>query len=368
MPAEYPDYPGHDLIARYLQNYAHHFELLPHIRFKTRITTVRPHGNRFVVGLENGSSEHFDAVIVANGHHFEPRFPDSVPGHFTGKVLHSGAYVDPLEPLELAGKRVVVVGFGNSAVDIASELSTASPRARVWLSVRRGAWVLPRYVFGRPLDQASSASMPGVPAAVRRWLLELWYRLAVGSFERFGLPRPDHALGDAHPTVSDELLPLVEQGLIEVKPAIASFDGATVRFAGGTQVEADAIVYATGYRVDFPFFDPAFIAAPDNELELFLRIFHPKHAGVYFVGLCQPLGPIFPIAEAQARLIAAHLSGKYTLPTSEQIVQRAADERARVRQRYGSSPRHTMQVDFDDYLATLARETEAGSRRSPAQH
>ena len=364
MPANYPDYPGHELIARYLEDYARRFDLLPHIRFRTRVVTMRPDGSRFAVELENGSTEHFDAVIVANGHHAKPRFPDTISGLFTGKILHSGTYVDPNEPLALAGKRVIVVGFGNSAVDIASELATCAPATKVWLSVRRGAWVLPRYVFGRPLDEASSVSMPGVPSTARRWLVELWYRLAVGRFERFGLPKPDHHLGDAHPTVSDELLPLIEDGLIEVKPAIARFDGETARFSDGSSVAADAVVYATGYHIDFPFFDPAFIAAPNNELELFLRVFHPARQGVYFVGLCQPLGPIFPIAEAQATLIAAHLAGKYALPSPGELAQRAKNERERVRRRYGSSPRHTMQIDFDDYLDLLARESEAGARRA----
>ena len=117
-------------------------------------------------------------------------------GEFTGLELHSHHYVDPTEPHDLRGKRVVVVGFGNSAVDIACELGRDTHGGEVFLSVRRGAWVLPKYALGRPLDQLGVAP-PLVPRALRQALVELWYRIAVGDPTRFGLPVPDHRLGDA---------------------------------------------------------------------------------------------------------------------------------------------------------------------------
>jgi dimethylaniline monooxygenase (N-oxide forming) len=366
MPGDYPDYPGHELIARYFESYARQFELHRDIRFRTRVASISPRGKAFEVTLGDGRCERYDAVIVANGHHFEPRFPPAVPGNFSGQSLHAGAYVDPREPLELAGKRVVVVGFGNSAVDIASELASAG--SQVFLSVRRGAWVLPRYAFGRPLDQVSSSSsvLGWLPRAARRGLVRLWYQRTIGRPERFGLPRPDHEIGDAHPTVSDELLPLLTSGRIQARGAIERFDRDEVFFVDGSHATADAIVYATGYRVDFPFFEPDFISAPDNELPLFLRVFHPARPGIYFVGLCQPLGPLFPLAEAQARLIAAHLAGDYALPPAAAMARAAQEERDGVRRRYGSSPRHTMQLDFDAYLHALAKEEAAGVRRARA--
>ena len=367
MPRDYPDYPGHELIARYFESYARHFDLHRHIRFKTRVLAVTPRAGAFDVTLGDGSCERYDAVIVANGHHFTPSFPAGISGDFSGKTLHASAYVDPHEPLELAGKRVVVVGIGNSAVDIASELARAD--AKVFLSVRRGAWVLPRYAFGRPLDQVSSRSsfLRWLPPAARREFIRLWYRHTIGRPERFGLPKPDHDIGDAHPTVSDELLPLLTSKKIEAKGAIKRFDKYEVHFSDGTHTFADAIVYATGYRIDFPFFDPTFLSAPNNELPLFLRLFHPARPGIYFVGLCQPLGPLFPLAEAQARLIAAHLAGDYALPPAEIMEQSAREERERVRRRFGASPRHTMQLDFDDYLAALAKEAAAGALRAEGE-
>lgn len=354
MPRDYPDYPAHPLIARYFEEYARAFELLPRIRFGASVERVSPReGGGFDVALGDGSRSFFDAVVVANGHHWDPRSPE-IPGDFTGVEFHSHAYIDPSEPHDLRDRHVVVVGFGNSAVDIACDLAKAQRSGSVTLSTRRGAWVLPKYALGRPLDQAGGLTSL-LPRAAARGLAELWYRVAVGDPRRFGLPKPDHRLGDAHPTLSDELLPLLAAGAIRARPALVERRGRAVRYADGSSAEADAIVYATGYKVSFPFFDPEFVSAPENELGLYLHVFHPDAPGVYFIGLCQPLGPIMPLAEAQAKLVAKHLTGEYELPLRGTMLIEVGAERERVRRRFGASPRHTMQVDFDDYLAQLAR-------------
>ncbi|MFZ5892132.1 MAG: flavin-containing monooxygenase [Myxococcota bacterium] len=363
MPRDFPDYPEHRLIARYLEDYAKHFGLLPRIHFGTRVEQVTPAGSGFEVRLSNGERAQFEAVVVANGHHWNPRWPEPrIPGQFSGIELHSHTYVDPEEPYQLAGKRVAVVGIGNSAVDIASELARVRGDGRVFISTRRGAWVLPKYVLGRPLDEVSGTQLP-FPRALRQSLAELWYRVAVGDPRRFGLPWPDHRLGDAHPTVSNELFGLLGAGALSAKPAITRFEGPRVHFADGSVEELDAVIYATGYQVTFPFFSEDFVHAPNNELPLFLRVFSAERPGIYFIGLAQPLGPIMPIAEAQAKLVAAHLSGAYQLPNANEMRRSALLERARVRERFGQSPRHTMQIDFDEYLSELEAERQRGAQR-----
>jgi cation diffusion facilitator CzcD-associated flavoprotein CzcO len=364
MPRDYPDYPRHELIARYLSDYARRFDLIRHIRFETEVSRVSPDERGGYQVVAGGKLTHFAAVIVANGHHWAPRFPTPLPmGHFDGVELHSHDYVDPSQPHELRGKRVAVVGLGNSAVDIACELGRDCRDGKVFLSVRSGAWILPKYALGRPLDQLS-ATPAFLPRWLRRRMSELWYRIAVGDPTRFGLPKPDHRLGDAHPTVSSDLLTQIGSGAVSPRPAIVERAGKRVRFADGSEQELDAIVYATGYKVSFPFFEPDFLAAPENELALFYRVFHARVPGVYFIGLCQPLGPIMPIAEAQAKLVAAHLAGEYRLPELEEMESDTQRERERVRRRFGNSPRHTMQLDFDEYLAALAKEAAAGRRRA----
>jgi cation diffusion facilitator CzcD-associated flavoprotein CzcO len=375
MPADYPDYASHEQVARYFEAYAEAFDLKRAIRFRCGVDRIEraigdaeelaAAGGGYRVTTSDGAVHDFGAVVVANGHHWDPAFPSPpLPGHFHGLVLHSHDYVSPDEPYQLRNKRVVVVGIGNSAVDIASELARAG--AAVTLSVRRGAWVLPKFVFGRPIDQ------PGmIPAswsdAAKTLLAELWYRLLVGRPDAYGLPAPDHRLGHAHPTLSDELLPLLREGRITARPAIARFAGQTVRFVDGSHTEADAVVYCTGYNVTFPFFDPAFVSAPDNELPLYLRCFHLEHRGLMFAGMAQPLGAIMPLVEAQGRLFASYLRGDYELPSAAEMRQRTEREREHVRRRFVATRRHTMQVDFDRYLADLKRELRAGQNRTGAR-
>ena len=362
MPRDYPDYAGHEQVGRYFEAYANAFDLKRSITFRTCVKRVEPALGGFSLTTSDGRRETFSAVVVANGHHWDPAFPDpAIDGPFSGAILHSHDYVSPDEPQALRGKRVVVVGIGNSAVDIASELAAAG--CQVSLSTRRGAWVLPRYVFGRPIDQAGKL-LGLLSDDMKTELAELWYRLRVGEPSDYGLPAPDHRLGHAHPTLSDELLPLIRSGKIRIRPAIRRFDGSLACFRDGAAEPVDAVVFATGYKVSFPFFEPSFVSAPNNELPLFLRCFHLEHARLMFAGLCQPLGAIMPLVEAQGQLFARYLTGHYELPEPNAMRERTERERERVRRHFVASPRHTMQVDFDRYLDDIRRETRAGCRRS----
>jgi len=128
--------------------------------------------------------------------------------------------------------------------------------------------------------------------------------------------------------------------------------------------KADVVVYCTGYQVSFPFFDAELISAPDNDLPLFRRVFHPEMDNVFFIGLLQPLGAIMPLAEAQGRWVAAHLRGEYALPSARELRADMDKERKAMFKRYVASKRHTMQVDFDNYLHDLGKEMQRGARRA----
>ena len=137
-----------------------------------------------------------------------------------------------------------------------------------------------------------------------------------------------------------------------------------MQFVGASAVEAAAIIYCTGYKVSFPFFDPEFLSAPGNDLPLYRRTFHPEIDGVYFLGLLQPLGAIMPLAEQQSKWIAELLAGRYRLPPVEEVRADIARKREADEKRFYRSKRHTMEVDFDEWMRAAQKEIRRGARRT----
>jgi dimethylaniline monooxygenase (N-oxide forming) len=364
MPKSYPDFPHHTHIATYFNNYADHFGVREKITFETGVERARrgPDGV-WTITLDTGESRTYDALLVANGHHWDPRWPEpAFPGSFDGVQMHAHHYLDNDG---FRDKNVLVVGIGNSAMDIAVESSFVA--SKTFLSSRRGAHVLPKYLFGRPLDQIGvNALTPILPFAFRRAILMAMYRIGVGKMEDYGLPVPDHKLGEAHPTISADFLNRIAHGEMTWKPNLVALEGDRVRFEDGSAEQIDVIVYCTGYKVTFPFFEEDFLSAPDNDLPLFRRVFKPGIDNVAFIGLLQPLGAIMPLAEAQGRWLASYLRGEYHLPSPAEMEADVRRERARMFKRYVASKRHTMQVDFDNYRYELQKELKAGAARARA--
>jgi Flavin-binding monooxygenase-like len=357
MPADWPDYPSHDRILTYLTGYADHFGLRPAIRHRHVVTRVQraPGGGWSVEadGPDVRVSMPARAVVVATGHNSVPRWPDPPPG-LTADQLHSHDYRDPAQ---LAGRRVLVVGGGNSAMDIAADASHVA--ARTILSLRRGVWIVPKYLFGRPSDTLNGALAKRLPWRLRQVVSQTMLRLATGDPTAHGLPAPRHGFLQDHPTLSDVLLSRVGHGEITVRGAIADADGRTVEFADGNRDEVDLVVWCTGYRAEIPFLEPP---ALGDEVPLYRHVFHLDEPGLFFVGLMQSTGAALPIVESQARLVAAYLAGDYALPTpAEQRADRATRLR-RAEQRWGDR-RPAMRIDFDGYLALAADELRQGRRR-----
>jgi len=262
-----------------------------------------------------------------------------------------------------AGRRVLVVGMGNSAMDIAVESSWVAERTL--LSSRSGSRIVPKYLFGRTADTITSPFIARVvPWQVRQPLSHLLLRVAVGPVESYGLGRPTRGLLEDHPTISDTILTRITHGEVVPKPGIAELAGDGVRFGDGSVERVDVIVWCTGYQVTLPFFEPGLLDAPPDQMLLYKRVFHPELDSLFFVGLVQSTGSAIPIVEQQGRLVAAHLAGRYALP--EPAEQRAEVVRARAHavRRYGQLKRPAMRIEFDEYMHEIQREARKGERRA----
>jgi thioredoxin reductase len=365
MPDHFPDYPNHFQMAAYFDEFADRFGLREKISFRTEVVNVEPADGAWAVTVkgEGGRerTERYRAVMVANGHHWDPRWPEpAFPGadEFEGEQLHAHHY---REPDVLRDKRVLVLGLGNSATDIAVESSRIAEQT--FLAVRRGAYVLPKYLNGKPIDEAVHPLASYLPLSVQRFFAMKGLEIAAGDMTTYGLPKPDHKLFEAHPTVSSELLPRLGHGDITVKPNIDRFSGGrTVRFVNGSSEEIDLVVYCTGYKITFPFFDPKVLAAPENRLPLYRRVVSVERPGLYFIGFIQPLGPIMPLAEAQCEWVADLLSGRATLPPAGEMKREIAHEERRQAKRFVASKRHTVEVDFHPYLREIRRERKRAAQ------
>lgn len=369
MPTDIGDFPSHVHMAHYFRAYAENFSLMQHIHFYKEVAKCTPTEGGYEVRVRDRRTGeetvgHFDALVVANGHHWSPAFPERANyEEFSGAVLHSSDYVDPVTPHRFARERVLVVGLGNSAVDIACELSREARSASVSVSARRGAWVLPKYLLGKPIDQGRVIPL-WLPAKLRRRLVTRAFVALRGRMRDFGLPEPDHLIGEAHPTVSTDFPELVKSGAVRMCAGFESARGKTVRFMDGKTDDFDAIVFCTGYKVKFPFFEEKHVSAPDNALPLYHRAFHLTHRRVFFVGLAQTVGAIMPVAEKQAVLIAEHLTGGYNLPDEGTMRTQVEALDAEMKARFVSSPRHSMQVIVEDFFRRYEADLALGRRRA----
>ena len=362
MPDGTPHYPGREHVGSYLEAYAERFGLTERIRLGTEVArAARRDGGGWELELADGTTEAFDALVVASGHNDVPKWPDpAYPGTFDGRQLHALDYPGG-EPFR--GQRVVVVGMGNSAMDIASELSHVAERTL--LSVRRGSWIVPKRLLGMPADQVIKPwSAVHVPWRLRQPVAETLLRFTVGPPERLGLPRPERGLFQDHPTITDTVPSRIAHGAITPVGAIGELTGDGVRFADGREEPVDAIIWCTGYRVEIPFLDAAVLGPDPQELPLYKRVLHLDHEDLLFVGLMQSTGSALPIVERQAEIVAERLAGRWAPPDRAAMRAECEARHRRSEKRWGPHGRPAMRVDFDLYMHELGRELEAGRARA----
>jgi cation diffusion facilitator CzcD-associated flavoprotein CzcO len=419
MPQEWAEYPSHRQTLEYLREYARHFGLYECIEFGTAVEWIEPitnppssgslplagragegvgsgytlqsplpgasHGlphlrsvatgdrarlvpprqgegtggsslsNGWRVKLTSGEERLYRGVVIANGHNWDPRWPD-YPGEFHGEAIHSASYKTPDV---LRGKRVLVVGGGNSGCDIACEAAVHARRAL--LSTRRSYHILPKFFRGKPIDQCNELLMwLRLPLWARRLTGAVVNQLVLGPAWRTGVPKPDHRLFESHPILNSQLHHHVGHGRLQLRPDVEELAGNRVRFVDGREEEIDLIIYATGYHVTFPFIDNRYLNWHDGAPRLFLNVFHPQRDDLFCIGLIQPDSGQFGLVDCQAQLVARYLTAlKGKRPRGDwfrKLKRRGAPDLGNG-VRYLNSPRHTLEVEHYSYrrrLKTLA--------------
>jgi cation diffusion facilitator CzcD-associated flavoprotein CzcO len=364
MPDDYPDFPSHRQLLAYFTDYARAFQLEPHIRLGSHVEqcVLGDDGRWTVRVIANGETraETFDSLLVCSGHHREALVPE-YPGTFAGKIVHSATYKRP-DPFR--GRRVLVVGAGNSAADIAVDVARLASRAA--LSIREGTYVIPKLVFGQPIDVVYAFWKSRLPKPLFRSALKLWLRLAIGKWEDYGLQTPTHAPLEKPPTVSSSVLEALRHGRLVARRGIERYDGHTVHFTDGTQEEFDAIIMGTGFRISFPFLSKR-VAGWDmaKTPPLYLKMMHPTIPSLFFIGLFQPIGCIWQLADLQARIAALQITGRLRRPLD--IDSRVRREVAHSHHRFDPSPRHAIEVDYHVFRRELIGELATGRMRPSRQ-
>ncbi|MCB9438600.1 MAG: NAD(P)-binding domain-containing protein [Anaerolineales bacterium] len=349
MPDDYPDYPNHEQVLAYLRSYAQHFGIYDLITFNTSVERLeRDEEGYWLVSLSDGSTRRYKGVIIANGHHWHPQYPH-IEGHFDGTTLHSADYKTPDI---FKGKRVLVIGGGNSGCDIA--VDAAHVAAKTLHSMRRGYHYIPKYVFGKPTDQfAEVAIRLGTPRFLQRLSFALIIRGILGTPQQYGLQKPDHHLLESHPTVNSQLLYHVGHGDITPKPHIQRFNGSQVEFVDGTSEQVDIVVYATGFNITFPFIDTAHLNYRDGKPHLFLQVFHPDYDNLFVAGLIQPDSGQFWLVDYQCQLIARLIQNPNHAAAFRAVKRGPAPDIRGGRKL--NTERHFLEVNHHLYRKTLLR-------------
>jgi cation diffusion facilitator CzcD-associated flavoprotein CzcO len=305
MPADWPDFPSAAQMKQYFEAYAAANQL--EVDFGRTVTRVEP---AWTVTFADGAVERFKGVVVCNGHHWSRSFPAWV-ADFRGEVIHSKDYK---RPDELRDRRVLVLGGGNSGCDLVSEAARVGASAD-W-SLRRGYWFLPKTLFGVPTVELMK---PWLPVWAQRLFIRAALRVVVGRYEDYGLPRPDHAMFEAHPTVNSEVFHYLKHGRITMRPDVAGVDGTTVRFTDGSAATYDLVVCATGFDVAFPFLPPGAVPVRGKVPQLYAGMLRPEYRHLYVVGGYQPRYGIGPLLRPLALLLAqwVRLQDEVDVPLGE---------------------------------------------------
>lgn len=337
FPEDTPVFPDHRQMLAYFNAYADHFALRKNIRLNSRVESAAPNEDgSWKIRLESGEEHRFSACVVSTGQYSKERWPDpEPPGTFAGDVMHASDYLDPQTPIDCRGKRVVVVGLGSSAAEIATELAGGKDgepiAAQTLLSARSGRYIMPKFLGGFPLDSNAAHASSELPEAVLQIpeaeRLQMAQTLIGAAFAKiqeqmgyardWGLPDPAFPIWGERPTLSDGFIPALVEGRVQPRGAIDAFDDGKVRFADGSVDEVDVVIYATGYKIRFPFLEREVLGSTPKDLALYRRVVHPHRPNLYFIGFTRVLCSLWTLSEQQAEWLAKVLTGSIELPQQD---------------------------------------------------
>jgi dimethylaniline monooxygenase (N-oxide forming) len=357
MPGSAAEFPSRDDMVAYLEAYAEANDQLRHIDFGARLELARPVRAGWEVTVGGRDPQTFDALVIASGHYWDPYIPE-LPGRFDGVLMHAHDY---RAPERFAGQRVVVVGGGQSALDLVAEISGTA--RRTILACRDGHHLVPRSVFGRPLDGVDTAAALFVPLPLVRAGVRMTIAAARATPDRGVLPKPRHKLFERRwpVVVSPAMQAALSTRAFECRPRLQELAGDRVRFEDGAEARADTILFATGYRIDFPFLPKALGQGEGWEFPLYRRILSPRAPGLAFIGVLKPGPGLFEIVERQAVWLGEVLAGALRIP-DERGMWRAIDAggERRSRRQFAATGRHTILCSRHAYLRLLARDLRRG--------
>lgn len=335
-----PDFPHHSDVQAYMKSYASQFDILNRVHLNTAVKEIRranDNTGEWFVSLHSGDTYRYRAVVVATGQHSDPQWPTHPsPEAFAGQVSHAFSYLDPKNPVDYSGQKLLIVGLGITALELAIEIAQSKLPKQIWVSGRSPRYILPKSLNNKPLDSKTFHPSVPLPWPIRlkpeagSWIAQRGMKLmfkriqkAAGDPYQLGFPKPEFEPWDELPTVIPDISPVIKSGEVKLKPGMESIAGREIKFTDGSSINADSILYATGYKKDFPFIaeDRAFFT-PDR-FALYQRILHPQMKNLFFVGYCRPICSSIPLVEQQGRWVANVLAGKIAIPNERTRIKEA---------------------------------------------
>jgi len=328
-PADAPPFPSHEEMASWFEGYVDHFGLRQQIRLDARVEQVTrrdAESGGWRVRLASGEQTECDALILASGNLWDPVLP-KLEGELDGPVIHAKAYMDPRDPVDCVGKRVCMVGLGNTACELAVELSQPGVASEVLLSCRSGQTFLPKLVAPVPHpSEPLTGLLRWLPGPARQAMFRAIFPKLVGKLsgarprpEDVGLPPPPRDPFEKRVVVNDHILERLRDGAIRAKPGIRKLSGAKIEFTDGSSEEVDVLIMATGYRFSLPLFGKGLPGFEDGDLSLYRGLMHPRLHDLFVIGVMKAVCSIWPRSEQQMRFIAPLLAGEYALPSQREI-------------------------------------------------